>query len=444
MKANTTLQQTETLPIAETKLESKLLPWIVCFSAALFFFYEFIQMNLFNAISSYLMQSFSLNATQLGFLSANYFYSNLLFLLPAGLILDRVSTRKVILSSLFVCVVGTFCFSLSTNFYWASLFRFLTGIGSAFCFLSCIRLATRWFPSNKMALISGLIVTMAMTGGMVAQAPLTALVNTLGWRHALFVDATVGVVIFSIIFAVVKDYPKNYKQVASEFSIAQLGFWQSIRKSYFRLQNWLGGIYTCMMNLPLAVLGALWGILYLEQVHHFSSDKASLITSMLFVGTIIGAPLAGFLSDKLGKRKLPMLLGPLFSMGIIFLIIEAPFQSMTSLMVLFFALGLITATQVISYPTIAESNSHSLTATSVSVVSFTAISGYAWSQPLFGSLMDWHWNGLMHGKQAIYSIANFKTALFILPVAFVIAIIAALLIKETHCKNQCPSHDRSH
>jgi MFS family permease len=435
------MQQTEILIMNQTKPDSKLMPWFVCFSAALFFFYEFIQQNMFNAINTWLMQDFSLSAAQLGFLSANYFYANLIFLLPAGLILDRLSTRKVILISLFICIFGTFSFALSTNFYWASLFRFMTGIGSAFCFLGCIRLATRWFPSNKMALVSGLIVTMAMTGGMVAQTPLTALVNALGWRHALFVDGAIGMVIFTIIFAVVKDYPKNYLTVAREFSINSMGFWQGMRKSYLRLQNWLGGIYTCMMNLPLALFGALWGILYLQQVHHLHSNEASFITSMLFVGTIIGSPLAGFLSDKIGKRKIPMLIGPIISMPIIFLILEVPFHSVTSLMILFFALGLITATQVISYPTVAESNSHTLTATSVSVVSFTTISGYAWAQPLFGSLMDRHWNGLMHGKQAIYSVTDFNSALIILPIAFVIAIAAALLIKETNCKNQCPSQE---
>ncbi len=431
------MNTTETLNFSETMSKPThhfLTPWIVCFSAALFFFYEFIQMNLFNAISAALMQDFSLSATQLGFLSANYFYSNLLFLLPAGLILDRVSTRKVILVSLSICVLGTFFFALSTHYYLAAIFRFFTGIGSAFCFLSCIRLATRWFPSNKMALVSGLIVTMAMTGGMVAQGPLTVLVNVLGWRHALLVDAGFGVVILAIIFAVVKDYPEHYP-LKTHSPLTLKSFWQSMSQSYLKMQNWLGGIYTCMMNLPMAVLGALWGILYLEQIHHLPDASAAWITSMLFVGTIIGAPLAGLISDKLSRRKLPMLLGTVVSFILVMLIIQVPMHSFVTLLTLFFLLGLTTSTQVISYPTIAESNSHALTATSVSVVSFTTISGYAWSQPLFGSLMDWHWNGLMQGGHAIYSAINFKTALLILPIGFLIAFVAALMLKETYCKN---------
>ena len=64
-----------------TSNNKKMLPWIVCFSAALFFFYEFIQMNMFNAISADLMRAFSLHATELGKLSAYYFYVIYFFLL---------------------------------------------------------------------------------------------------------------------------------------------------------------------------------------------------------------------------------------------------------------------------------------------------------------------------------------------------------------------------
>lgn len=428
------MEPVQAMTIDIPKTEHKLLPWLVCFSAALFFFYDFIQMNMFNAISAQLMQAFSLNAEQLGFLSVNYFYSSLLFHFPAGLILDRISTRKVILTALSICVIGTFSFALSTNYYLASLFRFFTGIGSAFCFLASIRLASRWFPSNKMALVSGLIVTMAMTGGMVAQAPLTALVNLLDWRNALLVDAAFGTIIFAVIFAFVRDYPAKAVEDHSHYTIKSVGFWQSMTKSYLNLQNWLCGIYTCLMNLPLSILGALWGVLYLEQVHNLSSTKASFVTSMIFVGTIIGSPLAGWFSDKISNRRIPMIVGALLSFILIMIIIKLPFHSMSSLMLLFFALGLITSTQIISYPTVAEGNPHTLTATSVSVVSFTAIGGYAVFQPLFGKLMDWHWSGLMMHKQDIYSALNFDTALLILPIAFFVALCAALFIKETHAR----------
>lgn len=414
---------------------SSLRSWIVCISAALFFFYEFIQMNMFNALGPQLMQAFSLNADQLAKLSSYYFYANLFFLFPAGLILDRFSTRKIILTAMVICVGGTFLFAISKDIHLAELFRFLTGIGSAFCFLSCIRLASRWFPAKKMALISGLIVTMAMLGGSVAQT-MTKLAELVGWRHALIFDAALGAVIIMIIFMLVRDYPENKEHMhqSNREQMQAIGFFTNIRQSYFRLQNWLCGIYTSLMDMPICVLGAFMGQVYLEQVHHLTPTDASLVTSMIFIGTVIGSPLAGLISDRMGYRKLPMILGACITLVIVSLIIYLPLQNLFSLLVLFFALGFFTSTQIISYPLVTESNNRLFTASAVSVVSFSAISGFPITQQLFGYLLDKHWNKLIVNNEAVYSAANFHSALIILPIGFAIALIAALLMKETYCK----------
>lgn len=415
--------------------KNKWQPWIVCFSAALFFFYEFIQMNMFSAINPYLMRDFAINAGQLGYLSAVYFYSNLIFLFFAGSILDRFSTRHVILISLAVCVTGTFAFALATHYYVAGFFRFLTGIGSAFCFLSCIRLASRWFPVKRLALVSGLIVTMAMTGGMVAQTPLTLLVSKVEWRQALMYDAALGLVILIIIYFNVKNFPANYaaNYIDERKSLTQLGYWQSLKIGYFKLQNWLCGIYSSLLNLSIFLLGAIWGSLYLMQVHHFTHEQATYPTSLIFVGTIIGSPLMGWLSDKLGRRKPLMLLGAILSILLILIIMYTATLHLWGYSLLFFLLGFTSSTQVISYPTVAESNPKLVTATAVSVVSFCCISGGAIFQPLFGWLMDLGQNALIVNGVHTYSAADFYLGLSILPIAFAVAFLAAIFIKETHC-----------
>jgi MFS family permease len=428
----------DTQLVEQQKAQLGLLSWVVCFSAALFFFYEFIQMNMLNAISAQIMAAFHLNATGLGDLSAYYFYANLLFLLPAGIILDRFSTRKVILISLFICVLGTFLLAFATHLYTAKLARFLSGIGSAFVFLSCIRLASRWFPSYRMALVSGLIVTMAMLGGMVAQSPMSYLADVVGWRDAVIIDATFGAFIFAIIWYVVKDYPpgQEYLQRQENQQLRTLGFWRSMSHSYLNIQNWACGIYTGLMNLPIALLGALWGKLYLTEIYHFSANDSAFIVSMIFFGTIIGSPLAGWVSDRLQQRRLPMFLGSIIALLLVYVMVYWPSHSVYGLALCFFLLGLITSTQVISYPTVAENNSASLTATSVSVVSFSTISGYAIFQPFFGWIMDLNWQGLTQHGQPIYSAASFHLALLTLPISFILAFILVFFIDETYCKKQ--------
>ena len=110
-------------------------PWMVCFSASLLFFFIFIQVNMFNALDPALITAFHVSAVELGDLSASYFYACVIFLFPAGMILDRVSTRAVIIFATALAVVATFGFAAATTVWQGGLFRvFVGGCGGVFLF----------------------------------------------------------------------------------------------------------------------------------------------------------------------------------------------------------------------------------------------------------------------------------------------------------------------
>lgn len=412
--------------------------WIVTMIAALFFFYEFIQMNMISSLNQALMNAFQVSATKLGILTSAYFIANVLFLLPAGQLLDRYSTRLLITLSMITCIIGTLFLGMTHSLWIAAMCRFLTGIGSAFCFLASIRLASRWFPADKMALVSGLIITLAMLGGWVAQTPFTALIEVVDWRLAIRLDAVLGIVILGLILWLVQDEP-TIPLHPTPIKQDQFSYWQSLRLSYFKPQNLLCGLYTCLMNLPIFLMGAIWGSLYLEQIHHFTPSQATLITGMIFFGTVLGSPLAGFISDKLGRRKLPMLVGNVLYLVLILIMIYTPHLTLSAYLIFFFFLGLITSTQVISYPMVAESNPMALTATSVSVVSFLTIGlGGVFFIPLFGWLMDMAEHFFKGNTDIItlYSPQSFHIAMLIMPITAILSFVVACFTKETFCTRQ--------
>lgn len=410
------------------------LPWIVCISATLFFFYEFLLMNMFNSIAPGLEKSFHVSASGLGELSAAYFWADVLFLFPAGLLLDRFSTRWIIILAMGLCVISTIGFALSHSLNTAALFRFLSGIGNAFAFLSCIRLASRWFAPNQLALVTGIIVTMAMLGGMAAQTPLTLLVDLFGWRKALMLNGLIGISFLFIIIAFVRDYPHHAIATEEKQALSDIGFWRSISLSIKNRQNWLGGIYTNLMNLPLVLFGAIYGSSYLRDVHHLTDHASSVVISSLFLGTIIGSPLFGGLSDRINRRVRPMLFGTVLSILCIMIILYMPSLSRNTLIGLFFGLGFFSSTQVLSYPLVAESNPSALTGTSVGLASLLVMSGYAIFQPLCGHLMDWHWQGIVNNDIPVYSISDYHTAFALIPIGFVISFVVACLLRDTYCQ----------
>lgn len=415
---------------------SKIQPWLVCLSAALFFFYEFIQMGMFNSISQELMHDFSINAGQLGFLSATYFYADVIFLLFAGILVDRFSIRIIILSAMVTVVLSTILFAFSRSFEIAAFSHFIAGIGNAFCFLSCIKLATRWFPSQRLAFVIGIIITIAMAGGIVAQTPFALVVHALGWRRAVMINAGLGIFITLLVYFFVYDYPEYQlsQKMAESVPAKPISVMKSISLSLQNKQNILAGIYTCLLNLPIILLGALWGTLYLTQVHHLEKTQASLVATMIFLGTIIGSPLVGWFSDFIGRRRLLMIIGSILSLLVLLAIMFISILHFYSLLVLFLLLGFFTSTQIISYPLIAESNPRHLTGISTSLASILIMGGGAVFQPLFGWLIDLHWHQSFIQGIPYYSRSNFLYGMSIMSIGFIVSLVAAFGLRETYCQ----------
>lgn len=426
------------------------LAWIIVLTSALFFFYEFLQMNMFNVINNELMRTFAISASQVSNLSAGYFYADVLLLIPAGLILDRFSTRWVMTIAMGVCVVATFFFAFAENYWFAFAMRLLCGFGAAFHLLGSLRLASRWFASTQLALVTGAVVTMAMLGGMVAQTPMTLLDASVGWRHAVMLDASLGVFFLLLIILIVRDYPPGYlasavgnmqsdinmdgstKAMSSFQTVARFNIGTALSTVLRNSQNWFAGMYTSFMNLPIMVLGALWGIDYLTQVNGFSRTQASVIDSMIFLGMIIGSPLLGWISDRLKQRKKPMIYTAIISIVIIFAIRFLPQASFSTALTLFFLLGFFISGQVISYPLITASNPLSLTASALGFASVLIIAGGAIFQPFMGFLLDLHWNGAKIAGVHSYSTADYQFAFWIFPIMFIIGLMCALIVKERH------------
>jgi len=411
-------------------LKSRVLPWVVCLSASLFFAYELLQLHVMNAISPMLIRELNLSATEFGYLSSTYLLADVIFLLPAGIILDRFSVRRVILAALFLCLLGTAGFAKSTTLTGAALCHFLSGIGNAFCFLSCIMLISRWFPKERQAFVVGLMITIGMLGGVVAQLPFSLLAEKLTWRAALMIDAAVGVALFALIFAFVKDAPKPIEKVTAP----RLPFWEGFRRAVFNIHNVSCGFYTCMMNLPLMIISALWGTLFLTQAHQIPIARASLIISMICMGTIVGAPLFGWLSDKMERRRSFMAFGGISSILLFMAILwmERPSEGMFAF--LFFLLGLLTSSQALGYPAITEHSPKELTGTSMGVAALIIMGLPALIQPLSGTLLDMGWDKTMANGAPLYSAANFKTAFMIFPIGFAAALLALTKVKGRKAK----------
>lgn len=404
-------------------------PWLVCLAAALFFFYEIFQLTVFNTLSQHLMQFFNIKASKLSTLSAAYLYSCILAIIPAGLLFDRYSTRQLLLLAATLCLLGIWLMATTDSYSLAILGRILMGIGNPFSLVGCMRLASRWFPPERKALVMGFIMTIAMTGGIISQAPFNWLIDKLGWQQALLVSFYAGVLITILMTIFIKDSPNPLQISTAKASIKEL--WRGLKQAGKNSQNWLSGLYTSMVNLPVVVLGALWGNLYLTQGRHVTHHTAANLISCLFFGIVIGAPLFGLISDRLQSRRYPMASCALLAMVTVLAILYLP-NSLFLLYGLFFLLGLLSGGQTLGYTVTAESNLATAESTSTSIVAIFVNSGAMLAQLGFAKLMDMFWDGKWVNGVPVYSANSFNYSMLMLPIGFSFALLTLLMLQESY------------
>jgi MFS family permease len=416
--------------------QPKTYSWFIILSASLFFFYSHIELNIFNAINIPIRHAFHITATTSSALSSFTLLSTLIFIPFAGVLIDRYSPKKIIIYTLSFSIFGTLLLAINHYLLIAFFARFLCGIGSAFCFISILKIATYWFPQKKLGWVTGILVTIATCGGLVAQKPAAILIQQINWRNTLLVTAALGMLILLWIYHHVKDSPAETKppsQLISNCTLSQL------LTVYTNPSYWKKGLYTSSLNLPFWILGASWGIPYLVQTRHCTLSMAASITSLLYIGIMIGSPCFARFADAINNTKIPMILGSICTTLALGLIIYAH-TNIPTLSLLFFMLGFSSGAQILTYSLVLNSAPQKIKASSTSVISFITLGGGFLSQIIFGTLLDLG-KTMFHTNQ--YNNTCYLLALTILPICSFLSFIITLNIKHknpttplSHSQNQ--------
>lgn len=414
--------------------------WLICGLGALYYSYEYLLRITPSVMETPLREHFNLTATGFGLLSAVYYYAYVPLQLPVGILLDRYGPRILLTMACFVCVLGTFIFASTPIFWVAAIGRFLVGFGSAFAFVGVLKLATIWLPEDKLAMVSGLAAALGTVGAMLGDNFLGILVSNVGWSQTVNLTAYFGIGLIFVLWFGLRDN-KNQQQhsgTIGSFRTSMIDLGLIIRNK----QMWINGMFGCLVYLPTTVFAELWGISYLKQAHEMSLESAGFANSMLFLGFTIGAPLMGFISDKLKRRKLPMFIGATGAALVMMIVLYVPGLSKSNINVLMFALGLLYSSQCIVFAVGRELSPNEAAGTAMAMTNMIVMLGAMFLQPLVGRLLDMslasHNASLpieqlsVDTLQHLYTANDYQFALTIIPVGIIIAAILTFFLKETH------------
>jgi MFS family permease len=182
-------------------------------------------------------------------------------------------------------------------------------------------------------------------------------------------------------------------------------------------QSILCGLIAGLLFLPTTIFDMLWGVRFLQESHDVDYSVAVLRSASVPFGWIIGSPLLGLLSDRIGRRK-PVIIG-----SFIFILYGPP--DLFPVYSLGLIAGMASGGAMIPYTVIKEANRPEHGGTATGVINFINFSLSALLGPVFGTLLTYVSGG------AERELVHYQTAFAPLGYGVALAILLTLALRET-------------
>ena len=409
----------------------RLYPWLVWGLAAGFYFYKSLLEVSPSVMHGVWMKEFNITATQLGNLAAIYFWAYLIMQIPMGIFTDRFGPRRVTTIAIFLCALGTAILMASHTLFTASVGRFVTGLGASVAAIGCFKLTTLWFPPRRFPTLAGLMMTIGMIGAIGGEAPLSISMDWIGWRNSLLYIAVIGFLFAFFFWLSVRDHGPHAEPPLPKGISNKPNLLSGLTEVLHNPQTWWLSVYSGLAYAPIMVFGGLWGVPFLETAYGLTRTMAAELLQIIFIGFAVGAPLAGFISDRTGQRKPIMAIGAMVALLSSILILYWH-QSCWTAGALMFIFGASISCFLLCFSMVRQVNSLVVAATAIGFMnSFDAGFG-AITDPMIGKFLDLGWRGEVQEGVRIFSLHDYYMGMGVIPIYLILAIVMLFFIKETH------------
>ena len=405
--------------------------WLI---AALFFLYEFFLRTFLGALGHQIIPALHLTPSQFAFLASVFYIAYGTMQVPVGGVVDKIGIRLTLLSATIICALSAFLFASTHSYALALVARFCMGFGGAFAFLCLLIITLERFPQKYFALFVGLGQFIGTLGALLAGGPLATVISeyNINWRLVFMCIGGFGIFLFLLTLAFVRNTVRQ-RQKQKIFLEHKETFLQKIKKFHSSPQAWLVAVYSAFVFLSVAMLGAVWGTLFLQSLG-FSQAKAASIVSLGWLGFACGCPLLGALSDILSQRRIIMIGCAAVGFVLIIFVVYVHMQHTWVYSLLFFILGITSAGQSIGFAIITEHVEPNLKSLALGLNS-AFITLLAAITPLIVSFIIEYTSG-KHTAPQHYTPSSFTYAFLLMPTLYLLALIlSSCFIKETYCRS---------
>ena len=402
-------------------------PWLIWGLGCLFYCHQYLLRVSVSSLSTELVKHFHVTSITLSNIAASFFYAYVICQIPSGILIDRFGAKAMFSIASFSCAAGCLFFGFAQNLAMIEIGRIFMGAGAAFALIITLALAKIWFSEHLFPTITGLTITVGTLGAVLGGTPLTILGQDFGRKYVMFGAFIICIILALVSLYIIRDNPQHTK------SQSKIPWGKTLLDLLHELKNptvWLVGLLMASSLIPLFCFGTLWSKPFLKFEYHITNATASLAPSLIFIGTAIGAPAGGLIS-KYFTNKLNIILSANFASLIIILIsVYVTGLPLALVLFLFFLLGFAMGFPFLGLTIAKDIATPKNTAAILGIVNVIYNLAGALSLPLVGYLLNKNWDGKILFNTRIYNLPDYHSALAIMPVSIVLAIIIGLILKH--------------
>jgi MFS family permease len=375
-----------------------------------------------------LSEAWGVSAVAVASVMVLFYYGYAPFSLVAGTALDRFGAKKVIPIGALIAALGALLFASGTV-TGAYVGRFLQGAGGVFALVGAVYIVTQNFPASRGATMVGATQMFGSSGGSAGQFLVgPAIAGGLAWNRFWMAMGAVGIGIAAALFVLLPNAPPakrtdNWVKTSAA----------SLATVFRNPQSWLCGLIAGLLFIPTTIFDMIWGVRFLQEAHGFDYSSAVLRSATVPLGWIIGCPLLGMISDRLGRRKPVIIAGSCTLLACLAWILYGPANVLPPYVVGLLA-GLASGSAMLTYTVIKEANPPHLSGTATGVIGFLNFLFSALIGPVFGWIMDAVSGGA--GRELHHYQQTFHPLLYGVALAVILTLV---LLKETGPATRAPA-----
>ncbi len=263
---------------------------------ALGYYLSYLLRTVNAVISPDLTGELGLSAADLGLLTSTYFFAFGLAQIPVGIALDRFGPRRVEAALLLITGLGAVLFATGDGLPTLASARGLIGLGVSACLMGGLKGFTLWFPREKLASMTGYIMSCGALGAVTASAPLEALLPFIGWRGAFWMVAALSVGSAALIFFSMPDKDGSHGSETLQEAL------RGVREVLVAREFWGFSGQSAFFTGGFMALQGLWAVPWLMEVNGYSRALAADHLFWLNIGMLAGQLSIGAWATPLARR----------------------------------------------------------------------------------------------------------------------------------------------